>query len=463
MAQEATQTRPVPLFHRLLHRNYKRGTQLSHFFNSRVTPIAWGGFCVLVAAAVLGTDIALSALYQVFTLMLSILGISLLGAWVRRAKLSAERVVPQYATVGEECSYVLKITNEGRSSLASFRLWDRTPDPRPSVRVFSFTPEPGEEKRNIFDRNFIYYRWKWLMERRTLFSGGLSPLLGNLKRGATESVRVPIVPQRRGIILLQDLRVQLPDPLGLFQRCRVVQAPVQSLVVLPKRYRLPPLDLPGQACFQLGGEAGSNTIGTSGEFLGLREYRSGDALRHVHWKAWAKIGKPIVKEFEDVYFPRYGLVLDNFVDPGNELLFEEAVSVAASFAAAMETQSTLLDLMFVQGEAVMVSTGRGVARTEKMLEVLAGVEAEPEEHFEALRELVKQYAEVLTSCLCVFTGWSAERAAFLRALGGMGLETVNLIVCRDRALVEAQLREYPACGRVLLLEEGKIQQDLMAL
>ena len=137
-------------------------------------------------------------------------------------------------------------------------------------------------------------------------------------------------------------------------------------MVLPRRYRLPEPNLPGEACFQLGGEALSNAIGQSGEFLGLRDYRPGDALRHIHWKSWAKTGRPIVKEFEDVFFPRYGLVLDNFAGPGDEDLFEEAVSVAASFASAIDTKRSLLDLMFIRDEAIVVTAGRGLAKPEKL-------------------------------------------------------------------------------------------------
>ena len=463
MAEEMTGVRPVPVFYRFLHQSYHRGALFSHFVRSRVTPMAWAGLSLLVATAVMGTDVARSSLHQFFTLLLGVFSVALLWAWARRARFSAHRTLPQYATVGEECTYTVAVKNEGRTAVSSWRLWDRVPDPRPPLRTFALTPEPGEEKRNGFDRLFVYYRWKWLMSRRVLFSGGRSPLVAKLRAGASETVTMPLVPRRRGIIRLSDLRVQLPDPFGFFQRCRRVRVPEQSLVVLPKRYRLPPLDLPGQSSFQLGGEAGSNTIGNSGEFLGLREFRPGDALRHVHWKAWAKTEKPIVKEFEDTYFPRYGLVLDNFVRPGDESLFEESVSVAASFAAAIETQTTLLDLMFVQNEAIVVSMGRGVARAEKMLEVLAGVEAHPEESFEALSGLVRRYSEELSACLCVFTGWSGGRAKFLRTLAGMGMETVTLLVCRSQAEVEEHLREEPPMGRVVVLEENRVQEALMTL
>jgi uncharacterized protein (DUF58 family) len=56
----------------------------------------------------------------------------------------------------------------------------------------------------------------------------------------------------------------------------------------------------------------ASNIGQSEEFVSLREYRRGDPPRHIHWRSWAKAGKPIVKEFEDEFFVRHALVLDTF-------------------------------------------------------------------------------------------------------------------------------------------------------
>src|SRR5690606_22341242 len=111
---------------------------------------------------------------------------------------------------------------------------------------------------------------------------------------------------------LDDLRVQLPDPFGVFQRNRKVPSPAATLTVLPRRYRIPPVELPGTARLQIGGDATSNAIGQTGEFVGLRDYRPGDPLRQIHWRSWARTGRPIVKEIEDTFYPRYGLVLDTF-------------------------------------------------------------------------------------------------------------------------------------------------------
>src|SRR3970282_2553914 len=109
------------------------------------------------------------------------------------------------------------------------------------------------------------------------------------------------------------------------------------VVALPRRYRLPRLVLPGRRKHQPGGVALATSVGASEEFLALREYRPGDPLQHIHWKSFARTGRPIVKEFQDEFFERHALVLDTFSHAGGEAAFEEAVSIAASVLYTLAT------------------------------------------------------------------------------------------------------------------------------
>src|SRR5690606_34015254 len=100
-------------------------------------------------------------------------------------------------------------------------------------------------------------------------------------------------------------------PFGVFRSLRKLALP-QSLLILAKRYPIPPFELPGTTKYQQGGVSMASSVGESEEFVSLREYRPGDPLRHIHWKSYAKIGKPIVKEFQDEFFVRHALILDTF-------------------------------------------------------------------------------------------------------------------------------------------------------
>jgi len=453
----------MPLKWRLLHAFYSPGTGLNHWFRRRIRMAGIACCVVIVISSLFSLGNPRPPVFQVFSLSTGLAGVSLLHVLSRRARLTATRELPRHATVGQALRYRVRLKNAGRFRLRHAWLAETMPDPRPRAAVFAAAREPGEETRNWFDRWFAYYRWRWLVVRGRLFDGGESSTAFEIDGRGAQSVTLTLLPRRRGILRLTDMRVVLPDACGLFQRCRKVANPPATVAVLPRRYRLPQLDLPGGARFELGGETASNAIGSSGEFIGLRDYQAGDPPRLIDWKSWARTGRPIVRELEATFFPRHGLVLDTFPAAGDEAAFEEAVSVAASFAATLERSESLLDLIFVHGKVHRFTAGRGVARAEHMLEVLAGVEASPAERFDNLSTLVFAHRDDLASCLCVLTGWSESRARFIRDLVRSGVPVVVLAVCADHAAAEAAYRAHPAAAPVHWLDVGRVAADLQHL
>jgi uncharacterized protein (DUF58 family) len=293
---------------------------------------------------------------------------------------------------------------------------------------FSLLAEPLEEERNIYDRKMAYYRWRWLVARQRSFSAYESDTAFDLPSGKTTTVSARLTVQKRGVYLLENLRLLMPDPLGFFQKCKRLSPAPARLIALPKRYPLPQLEMPGSSAFRIGGEETSNTIGSSGEFVGIREYRPGDSPRQIHWKSWAHTGKPMVKELEDTFYPRYALVLDTFPGSSDRMVFEEMISIASSFITNLDRNEALLDLMFIAETAHTVTAGRGLERSEKLLEVLAGVQIEPQERFETLAACVLKHRDQLTSCLIILNGWDATRIEFVRKLRNTGILSVPIIV-----------------------------------
>ena len=427
---------------------------MHQFIARRLRPAGMALGCVFVLAACLGIAHERAPIYQLFSLSLAMFLIGLPWAMMRRATLEGGRELPRYATAGEPVRYAVRIRNHGKRRLARAWLAESPPDPRPGIDEFSILREPGEEERNQFDRTFAYFRWQWLLLRNRWFGVRSSADELRLQPGDQTRVFMELTPLRRGVIRLHDLRVLLPDPFGLFQKCAKVKAPAATLMVLPRRYFLPPITLPGGAAFKITGETNTNAIGNSGEFVGLRDYRPGDPLRQIHWKSWARTGRPIVKELEDTFYPRYGLVLDTLSTDRADITFEEAVSVAASFAATIDTSESLLDLMFIKDEAHIVTAGRGLERAEKLLEVLAGVTPERIGDFEALGQLVLRHRDDLTSCLVVLNGWDDARADLLRTLERGGVVCVPIVIGEG---------PRPAGVAGYWLESGHIERDLKRL
>jgi uncharacterized protein (DUF58 family) len=236
----------------------------------------------------------------------------------------------------------------------------------------------------------------------------------------------------------------------------------QSVLILPKRYSLPDFDLPGSMKYQAGGVALASSVGESEEFVSLREYRPGDALRRMHWKSFAKLGKPIVKEFQDEFFVRHALVLDTFGGAADEEVFEEAVSVAASLAYTVQNQDSLLDLMFVGLQAYCFTYGRGVAELDHVLEVLASVHVGEEKDFDALESLILSHATNLSGCICVFISWDEPRQKLAARLMSRGVPLQVFVVTRDdQPLPLGPMAAQPENFHVL--PAGQIAEKLAAL
>ncbi len=445
---------------RFTYQIYRRSSALAHFFAHRIKPAGALIFFMTPLLWLLLPLHSITPLLQLRGLLFVILGVSAVWAFLRKAQITATRELPRVATAGETLPYRVSVKNESSRSLSGAILLDMPPDNRPSLELFLQVREPYEESRNIFDRTLAYYRWEWLQKKLTLFHSSPSPPLPKIASGETLHTTLSFTPKRRGVILINDLRICLPDPLGLFQRCRKTISTQDKLIVLPRRYRLPPLNLPGNAQFQIGGETASSAIGQSGDFVSTREYRPGDPLLHIHWKSWARTGKPIIKEYEDVFFPRYGLMLDTFAQSHDADLFEEAVSVAASFCAQLDTQQTLLDLMFIRDEAFHFTAGRGEENIDRMLEVLAGVTCEPTPHFQALQQLVIKHSTELTVCICLFTGWCSQRQETLIRLQRSGIALKVYSICRDITEAKTLHKTHPTPTPIHWLRLGHIEEDL---
>ncbi len=380
----------------------------------------------MVLLAFFGLDTNLTVAYQAFALMLALVIISWVTARLGRTKFTAQRSLPRFATVGAVTKYRMEVKNLGRLPLRDVYLQEELNDPRPTMEEFLNTPEPGEDKRNWLDRTYGFYRWQWLIEineRAKIEEIALPRCVG----GATIEVEVEVLPKRRGVLHFQNTVMAGADPLGLFRSLTRKPLP-DKLLILPKRYPIPHFALPGSMRYQQGGVALAAAVGESEEFVSLRDYRPGDPMRHIHWRSWARLGKPIVKEFQDEFFVRHALILDTFDTMAYSERFEEAVSVAASFACTIQTQDSLLDLMFVGAQAYTFTAGRGLAHTEQMLEILAAVDICRDKTFESLGNVVIEHIPVVSGCICVLLKWDADRQEFIKKLRALNVPVAVFVL-----------------------------------
>jgi uncharacterized protein (DUF58 family) len=402
-----------------------------------------------------GADAQNTVTYQVFALLMVIMILAFACSWAFRAKFSATRNLPRFGTAGQPVLYTVQVKNLTAGVQKGLTLLENCADPRPSFDDW-LAFQRGENKRvapfSISNRRPNPFRLAEIKEAE------VPPMP---VRGEVET-SMQVVPLRRGVLRFTGVTLARPDPFGLFRS--LVRTPANdAMLILPKRYNLASVPLPGMMKYQENGVALAANIGRSEEFVSLREYRRGDPLRHIHWRSWAKAGKPIVKEFEDEFFVRHALVLDTFTGESFSEILEEAVSVAASFACTMLTQESLLDLLFVGSQTYCFTAGRGVAHADQMLEILASVQACADKPFSVLENLVLNHVSAVSGVICVLQSWDEERQNFIKKMRMMDLPVIVLVVVQPETgeLDAGPMRDLPENFRVLKI--GKIQEELIKL
>ena len=448
----------MKLIWRAVYRFYRVMWRVLHWAHRRFTLAGWLVLAGVLVTALGALDTETSLAYQGFVLLVLLLAGAIISSWFFRLRFTAVRLLPRFATAGQTFKYRVRLRNLTRKTQRGLTLLENPADPRPSFD--QWLAQQLAEERKVRSLRLSRPQQRYNPFRiATLENASVPPM----PPGGEVEVKVTVTPLRRGLFRFEGLILARPDPFGLFQAFAKIPAP-ETMLILPRRYPLPAIALPGEVRFQEGGVALASNVGQSDEFISLREYRRGDPLRRIHWRSWARIGKPIVREFEDEFFSRHALVLDTFSnEPFNEA-FEEAVSVAASFACAIRTQESLLDLLFVGTQAYCFTSGRGLAHVDQMLEILASVQTCMDQNFEALETLALNHTDAVSGCICVLLAWDKPRRKFVEKLKATNIPVRVVVVVADKPdkpFDPGPMRDTPEHFHTLVA--GEIEQGLSQL
>jgi uncharacterized protein (DUF58 family) len=383
----------------------------------KLTPAGWLLAALAVAGAVFGLNTRESLIYQVFGLAMGLLAMAIVASLRFGIRAKVSRALPQVATAGETFEYGLTITNLDDRAYEPVMVEDVLEGRKPTAREFVAFKVREDRTRNVFDRLVGYPRWVNLMRIR--IGAHIAPArLERLEPRQSASVRMKCTPLRRGELLFDAVTLGRPEPLGLMKALRRFRLG-ESLIVMPRTYPVAPLALPGNRRLQPGGVAFAGHVGDAEEFVSLRDYRPGDTPRRIHWKAWARTGRLVIKEYQDEYFVRHALLLDTFPDR-DTLAFEAAVSLAASLVMMPRNNDSLLDLMFVENRMYTFTQGRGLGAPAELLRVLATVEPS-QGKFSELAEAAMLGANRMSGGICVLLAWDEERRNLVAGLRSRGI------------------------------------------
>ncbi len=174
---------------------------------------------------------------------------------------------------------------------------------------------------------------------------------------------------KRGFFKFRKISLLGGDPAGLFRRRRTFHI-AGEVMIYPRNVSIS--NLPMRFKRRIMPAPTGRLLGVAGQglsFFGIREYRSTDEMRFIHWKATAAKGKLMVKEFEANTVDRVVILLDSYYksvgnDPDDnnfEFLIKTACSIV-NYLAEMYcnvyfyTASGKSSLLHLSGDAVRLKT-----------------------------------------------------------------------------------------------------------
>jgi uncharacterized protein (DUF58 family) len=166
---------------------------------------------------------------------------------------------------------------------------------------------------------------------------------------------VPMTFPKRGVYRQEAFRIITRFPFGFLQKARRLDLKSEALVY--------PSVEPSQEFFEIlpgmQGALESLAKGAGQDLYALRDYLPRDSSRHVHWKASARLGSLMVREFTREDDCRVILILDPHMPLGllpkdADARFEKAVTMCAALAWHFHERNAILQFRTAGFETPLV-------------------------------------------------------------------------------------------------------------
>ncbi|MDZ4857456.1 MAG: DUF58 domain-containing protein [Candidatus Hydrogenedentes bacterium] len=330
---------------------------------------------------------------------------------------------------------------------------------QPVTGWFSIT---NRARRNAYDvgANFFAVDPSLRMREHAEMHAQLEP-------GARVTIPITITPRQRGIYRLPPLRAFTSFPFSICRNGRAAHLG-SPLIVAPSFHPIARIDVPVGRRYQPGGIALTSDVGESPEYIGNREYRPGDPPRRIDFKSWARLSRPVVREYQEEFYCRIALVLDTYVvkrrlrpRAGAQQL-EAAVSISAAIADALANGEYIIDIFAAGPELYVFRAGRHTAHFENVLEILACVDVCRTDPFEVVAPALADELSRISTVVCVLLDWDSSRQKLVQAALEAGCD-VKVVLVRDTATtfavdeIESMTGVAPALLTIEDVQRGAIE------
>ncbi len=273
-----------------------------------------GGYYLLMFALVLG-----GAMVREVNLLLILAGMMagpvLLGAWITRHNLKSlhvRRRVPEGACAGDLIVGQVWVSNERPRRDAWVLVVEDAFE-----RIGPNEPANGSRRAETICPAVLFAHVPAGQSRRATYRG-----------------RLP----ERGRYRMGPLQLSTRFPFGLLRQTLPVGSR-ETLTVYPRLGRLTQRWMARRHEAFSGTHRRERKHGVEGDFFGVRPWQAGDPIRWIHGPSTARLGQPVVRQFEQARNRDLAVVVDLWQPAEATRAERESVELAVSFAATVVADS----------------------------------------------------------------------------------------------------------------------------
>jgi uncharacterized protein (DUF58 family) len=292
------------------------------------------GLCLGIGTAAYNS--ASNILFIALALLLACLILSGVLAWLNLRGVEWTLEVQPPLIAGQEAEVGLSLRN-AKKFIPTYALWFEF-----AAAPFS-RGEPAKPESTITAKGIDV--WAALKKVEEHGVGGTVHLTTRLDPNGVARLEWPFTPARRGLLRIELLGVGSLFPFGFLRKQAGTslrrEVPVWPA---PTEYRR----FGGAAPRRPAGALRQSRAGNEGEMIALRQYEHGDSHRLIHWKASARTGRLLIRQFSSQNSDACSLWLRTdaavWTRPEQfELLLSFAATLAQDLFRAGRLQSTAID------------------------------------------------------------------------------------------------------------------------
>jgi uncharacterized protein (DUF58 family) len=256
-------------------------------------------------------------------------------------------------------------------------------------------------------------------------------------------------PDQRGHARFEGCALRLHSPWRLWTRLRTLPLP-SEVRIYPDFARVSHLALVGtDRASRVIGAHQHRRRGEGTEFHQLREYRTGDSLRQIDWKASRRAQKLISRDYQDERNQQVVLLVDTgrrmLAHDGNLSHFDHALNASLLVAFIALRQGDSVGLMASGGQSRWMPPVRGLGAIDRMLDTVFDLQPQPvaTDYIEAAMQLgVRQQRRALI--LIVTNARDEDIEDLLAGIRQLQRRHLVCVASLREAVVDRTLAEPPA-------------------